>query len=34
MSDTGGMTVETLDKLAEYLRLEIVIKGKPKGKAK
>lgn len=31
MADTGGMTVETLDKLAEYLGLEIVVKGKAKG---
>ena len=31
MAGTGGMTVETLDKLAEYLGLEIVVKGKAKG---
>ena len=34
MGGTGGMTVETLDKLGEYLGLEIVVKGKPKGSGK
>ena len=32
MAGTGGMTVETLDKLAEYLGLEIVVKGIVKGR--
>jgi transcriptional regulator with XRE-family HTH domain len=34
MGGTGGMTVETLDKLGEYLGLEIVFKRKPKGSCK
>ena len=34
MGGSGGMTVETLDKLSEYLGLEIVVKRKPKGSGK
>jgi transcriptional regulator with XRE-family HTH domain len=34
MGGTGGMTVETLDKLAEYLGLRIVFDGKPKDGSK
>ncbi len=34
MGGTGGMTVETLDKLGEYLGLEIVVKGIAKGSGK
>jgi len=34
MAGAGGMTVETLDKLGEYLGLEIVVKGKLKGSGK
>jgi transcriptional regulator with XRE-family HTH domain len=34
MAGTGGMTVETLGKLAEFLGLQIVVKGKAKGRGK